>query len=87
MCCIIAVLVERAFVAKGFVLSAAGFGQLYNECVVFVVESNVFGEFLHKNLSYLRIRLAAPQDSDALVNASGVGINDKRRPTCSIKEN
>ena len=79
-CCLggeTAVSADRASVAKGFSLFAAGFGQLHDQCVVFVVEGNVFGECLRKDLSNLSICLVALQDSDALENASGVGINDK----------
>ena len=75
--CETAAFVERASVAKRFSLFAAGFGQLHDQCVVFVVEGNVFGECLRKDLSNLSICLVALQDSDALENASGVGINDK----------
>ena len=68
---------DRASVAKGLSLFAAGFGQLHDQCVVLVVEGNVFGECLCKDLSNLSICLVALQNSDALENASGVGINDK----------
>ena len=75
--CETAVSADRASVAKRFSLFTAGFGQLHDQCVVFVVEGNVFGECLRKELSNLIICLVALQDSDALENASGVGINDK----------
>ena len=82
-----AAFVERAFVAKRFSLSAAGFGQLYDLRVVFVVEGDVFRECLHKKFANFIIALVALQYTNSFENAFCVGIDDERGPACSIKEN
>ena len=85
--CEAALLLEWAGRAKWLLLSAAGFGQLYNLCVVLVVNLALRGQVLHKHAANVVVPFLARQETDSFKYSSGVGVDYKRWAIGRVKEN